>query len=409
MNKKISIIIIVACTFLMSGLFFYYENFVAVKSVDASEISEKKIFPLKIPQWVEEPTQEVIAPPKEENPKFSLLAVGDIMLDRSVMLKTQEAKDYNHPFLLIDPLFKEYDLHLANLEGPITTNKSIANGTGGARFTFTFSPNFVEPLKNRFQFLSLANNHELNFGQKGIAQTRNYLQEAGVHYFGDPENKAGFAVTTTYNGISLGFVGYHQLVETGFDSILREIAELEKQVDVLIVMPHWGTEYVLDKPTPLQKQEGHAMIDAGADIIIGAHPHVIEPIEMYKDKVIFYSLGNFVFDQYFSPETMTGLAVGMQFEKISNLSLRAERSDLKNQEIASSPSAPRNDSEGSIKVTYHLIPLDINAVSQPSVATDVKKQTVLQLLQKYSFGDDNFKQNIASSTFNSFFPYGTHQ
>ena len=380
MSRKIFIIIIAICTFVMTGLFFYYENFIAVKTVDASEISERKIFPLKIPEWIPEPAAETTSTPKEEIPTFSLLAVGDIMLDRSVMLKTQDAKDYNHPFLLIDPLLKEYDLHLANLEGPITTNKSIANGTGGARFTFTFSPNFVEPLKNRFQFLSLANNHELNFGQKGVAQTRKYLGDAGVQYFGDPENKAGLiAVTTTYNGISLAFVGYHQLVETGFDTVVNEIKKLNTEVDVVIVMPHWGTEYVLDKPTPLQKQEAHEMIDSGADIIIGAHPHVTQPIEMYKDKVIFYSLGNFVFDQYFSPETMTGLAVGMQFEK----------------------------QKENIDVTYHLIPLDINGVSQPSVASDTKKETVLRMLQKYSIADENFKQNIASSTFNSLIPYGT--
>lgn len=92
MSRKFLILIIATFTFVMSGLFFYYENFIAVKPVDASEISEKKIFPLKIPQWVEEPVQEII-PPKEENPRVSLLAVGDIMLDRSVMLKTQEAKD----------------------------------------------------------------------------------------------------------------------------------------------------------------------------------------------------------------------------------------------------------------------------------------------------------------------------
>lgn len=298
---------------------------------------------------------------------LSLLAFGDIMLDRSVMLKTQAAGDYNHPFLLIDPLFKEYNLHIANLEGPITNFKSIANGTGGQRFTFTFSPKFVEPLKNRFEFLSLANNHAYNFGQKGMEQTRKFLGDAGVKYFGGPDNTTGFiSVTTTYNGIRLGFIGYHQLVEKGFENIIAEAKRLDSEVDVLIALPHWGIEYEQVNPSYLQKKEGHEMVDAGVDIILGAHPHVVQPIEIYKDKMIFYSLGNFIFDQYFSEETQTGLAVGMTLHK----------------------------ENGMVKVEYKLIPLDINGQSQPSVASTQKTEKVLQNLSRNSQVSENIKEEI---------------
>lgn len=298
---------------------------------------------------------------------LSLLAVGDIMLDRSVMLKTQAAGDYNHPFLLIDPLFKEYNLHIANLEGPITNFKSIANGTGGERFTFTFSPKFVEPLKNRFEFLSLANNHAYNFGQKGLDQTRTFLGDAGVKYFGGPDNTLGnIFVTSSYNGITLGFIGYHQLVEKGFENIIAEAKRLDREVDVLIALPHWGIEYEQVNPSYLQKKEGHEMVDAGVDIIIGAHPHVVQPIEIYKDKMIFYSLGNFVFDQYFSEETQTGLAVGMTMYKES----------------------------GMVKVEYKLIPLNINGQSQPSVANTQKTEKVLQNLSRNSMVPEDIKEQI---------------
>lgn len=356
MSKLKYLIISVICALIsFAGVFFYW-----------NKISSHPNF-FVAPEYIVVPRQEIIEEIEKKEETFemavtdksvvSLLAVGDIMLDRSVMLKTQAAGDYNHPFLLIDPLFQKYDLHLANLEGPITTNKSVANGTGGARFTFTFSPKFIDPLKNRFKFLSLANNHEYNFGQSGLDQTRKFLDEAGVKYFGDPNNIQNFlSVTTSYNGIVLGFVGYHQLIDKGFDNVVSEIKKLDSEVDVLVAMPHWGNEYMKETVSFLQKKEAHEMIDAGVDVIFGAHPHVVQPFEVYKEKAIFYSLGNFVFDQYFSEDTMTGLAIGMTIQK-------------------------ENDQ---IQLGYTFIPLDINKQSQPSVAAGEKLKSVLETLVKFS-------------------------
>lgn len=348
MSKRFFLSLIAACILLSTGLiFFYHSQVVSSKTVRTFSREEIK----KMSETVNQ------LPPTPTSTSFTLLAVGDIMLDRSVFLKTKATGDWNHPFLLIDPLFQEYDLHLANLEGPITTFPSVANGTGGARFTFTFSPNFVSPLQNRFDFLSLANNHAHNFGQNGLEQTRKYLGDAEIRYFGSPENTPGYvSVTSSYEGITLGFIGYHELVQKGFDTVLSEAKKLDSTVDVLIAMPHWGVEYVTDKPTLLQTQEAHELIDAGVDVIFGAHPHVVEPVEIYKNKVIFYSLGNFVFDQYFSSETMTGLAVGMQIEK----------------------------KEQKLSIGYKLIPLDINTQSQPSVAESEKRLRVLDEVSRYS-------------------------
>lgn len=356
MSKKFYITIIIACVFLSTGMVFLYSKSTDEKMGNSGDLLEE----VHKPEEKKPNTEEKIENPKQE---FSLLAVGDIMLDRSVLLKTQAAKDWNHPFHLIDPLLSQYDVRLANLEGPITTNKSISNGTGGNRFFFTFSPNFIEPLKKRFDIFSLANNHALNFKQDGLEQTRNYLSEAGITYFGGPDNTLDFVATTTEkNGITIGWIGYHQLVEKNFENIISEIKRLHSEVDLVIVMPHWGTEYVTEKPTYLQTKEAHEMIDAGAGLILGAHPHVVEPIEIYKDKVIFYSLGNFIFDQYFSEETMTGLAVGMDITK----------------------------EEGKIDLDYTLIPLDINTLSQPSVADETKKKKLLQQIAK----DSNVEENV---------------
>jgi poly-gamma-glutamate synthesis protein (capsule biosynthesis protein) len=199
------------------------------------------------------------------------------------------------------------------------------------------------------------------------------LGDSGVKYFGDPNNIQNFlSVTTSYNNITFGFVGYHQLIEKGFEDIIAETKKLDTEVDVLIAMPHWGIEYAADTPSYLQKKEAHEMIDAGVDLIIGAHPHVVEPIEIYKEKVIFYSLGNFIFDQYFSEETMTGLAVGMKIEK---------------------------DDTEKLNITYSLIPLDISKQSQASVAESPKKEKVLNHLYKFSQVDDLVKDAIKDGEF----------
>src|SRR3989338_1282942 len=285
--------------------------------------------------------------------QLSLFVAGDIMLDRSVFLKTRAAKDFNHPFLLIDPVLSSYDLRLANLEGPVTNFQSVANGTGGARFTFTFSPEFLQPLKQRFDIVSLANNHTLNFGDKGLNQTRTFLADAGIQFFGDPSNAAGrLSTTTTVNDVTLGFVGYHQLVQTGFGNVLNEVRRLAPLVDVLIVMPHWGNEYIEDHPTTQQTAEAHQLIDAGASAVIGAHPHVGQTVKIYKNKSIFYSLGNFIFDQYFSEETMAGLGLGIRFEK----------------------------TEEALTTSYSLIPLTITSQSQPVAASPEKTKNLLNRL-----------------------------
>lgn len=374
MSKRFYIAIILSCVTLCAGLLLFYQSQFTTAS---DQPNTRLVLQPLTPHTKQKQELQQIVSAQERVPLISstssltLLAVGDIMLDRSVFLKTQASTDWNHPFLLADPLLQEYNLHLANLEGPITTNKSVSNGNGGARFMFTFSPNFVDPLKQRFQFLSLANNHESNFGKNGINQTRKFLGDAGVQYFGDPDNEPGFiSVTSSYNGITFALIGYHQLVEHGFDNVLSEVKKLDSQVDVVIAMPHWGVEYATDKPSAMQVQDAHDLIDAGVDIIVGAHPHVVEPLEIYKGKVIFYSLGNFIFDQYFSPETMTGLAVGLTLEKGTGL-----------------------------KVTYSLIPLDINGESQPSVAATAKKEKLLGALSKNSKVDDEIKTQLQDGKF----------
>jgi gamma-polyglutamate biosynthesis protein CapA len=105
-------------------------------------------------------------------------------------------------------------------------------------------------------------------------------------------------------------LAFHGLRQSGKAEVVNEIKRLRKEVEYLIVAAHWGIEYQTYFH-PTQQRLAHEFIDAGADVILGHHPHVIQPIEVYNNKLIFYSLGNFVFDQDFSTETMQGLGVGL--------------------------------------------------------------------------------------------------
>lgn len=234
---------------------------------------------------------------------ISLTFVGDIMLDRYVRT-TIEAHTPLWPF---EKILSELtgDAVIGNLEGPFTDQPSEATDE---HLVFTFDPSHAIGLRQAgFTDVSLANNHTLNFGATGLASTRATLETQGLRYFGDPTNQTGYSRTINIKDRSVAFVGYHGLV-SGLDRALAEVRDAKDAGATVIVMAHWGNEYK-DTASSKQVQDAHALVEAGADIIIGAHPHVIQPIEIYQNKLIVYSLGNFLFDQYFSPETVRGLVL----------------------------------------------------------------------------------------------------
>ncbi|MEK9185022.1 MAG: CapA family protein [Patescibacteria group bacterium] len=237
-----------------------------------------------------------------------ILAFGDLMLDRGARFYMNKyGSDY--PLKNIHELLKNNDIVLANLEGPITSNPSKTINKNNAPLQFTFSTTTALLLKNEgITMLGLANNHTLNFGNAGLKETKKYLMENGLDYFGDPSNTGEISIIKEINGMKIGFVGYHEFSYKNYDKIISEIIRLRSIADFLIVSAHWGIEYNKNY-TKDQQKKAHQFIDAGADLVIGAHPHVVEPVEIYKNKHIFYSLGNFIFDQDFSYDTTHGLAV----------------------------------------------------------------------------------------------------
>lgn len=243
---------------------------------------------------------------KNEDSVATVLAFGDTMLDRAVRQKIgQYGAEY--PFLPIKRFLIGSDVVVANAEGVFTDYPSRTTDT----LQFTFDWSILSTLKKLgFTLFGEANNHALDFGTDGIRQSEKYIDQAGLNWFGDSLNANLHTFTTTIRGQKIAFIGYHQFSSSGRGNIIRAI-ELSKQDGAfVIVYAHWGAEYN-QSMTGSQIQDAHAFIDAGADVVFGSHPHVIEPIEIYKDRAILYSMGNFVFDQASSGPTSQGLSVGI--------------------------------------------------------------------------------------------------
>lgn len=249
---------------------------------------------------------------EDESRPLKLLFGGDLMFDRHIRLNAQREGNYDFIFSDLKELFFDYDLVVANLEGPITDHNSVSLGTipgSPENFIFTFDPQVGQVLaSHNIRAVCLGNNHILNFGQEGLASTKHYLGQNEVDFFGFAGDDGERTLVKELDGFRLGFVNYNQFITGGLAAAKEDIERLLPDTDWLILYAHWGNEY---QPYPQEeiKALAHQFIDQGVDLIIGSHPHVVLPQEEYQGKMIYYSLGNFVFDQYFSPETMTGVLV----------------------------------------------------------------------------------------------------
>jgi poly-gamma-glutamate synthesis protein (capsule biosynthesis protein) len=261
--------------------------------------------------------------------EVSLIAVGDISFSRGVERVVKKQKDINYPFLRIWDYLRTADIVFGNLETPITPGAEIPPHC----MIFRSNPGTEKVLKEAgFSIVSLANNHTPNFGERGLKDTFNYLNSVGIKYIGAGlnEEEAYKPVYIEKKGIIFAFLGYtdpsivpkeyeasDEVAGTAFmrvDKMIKTIKEAKKIADFVIVSMHTGIEYT-EKLSKLQLRFSHKAIDAGADLVIGHHPHVVQAIEKYKGKYIFYSLGNFVFDRMKSKDTQEGLIIKIYFKK----------------------------------------------------------------------------------------------
>src|SRR3989338_208818 len=263
----------------------------------------------------------------------TILFGGDMMFDRSVR-RVADEKGGDFILSCIDSVLQGADLVVANLEGPITEHASVsATSTPGDEFnyTFTFPPATAELLyAHNIRVVNVGNNHILNFGRTGLASTLEFLHNADVAYFGDPVH-SGIAIGAI-RGIPLEFINYNEFAPNGpAQAASTTIAQIQKARAggyMPVVYTHWGIEYATTS-SAYSRELAHSFVDAGAEIVIGSNPHVVEESEAYKGKRIYYSLGNFIFDQYFSEDVQHGLLLQVTFGQGGVLSVREIPVELK--------------------------------------------------------------------------------
>jgi len=306
-----------------------------------------------------------------KNKKIKILAFGDVMLDR-YNRSLIEQKGVGYFTEKIERLFWGQDINLVNLEGPITNNKSVSLGQpveNPNHFRFTFDPeqaiNFLQA--NRINLVNIGNNHILNFHDDGLKQTEDILEKNDISYFGDPLDKSKLSVVKEVNGRKIAFVSYNRFDNFSPEDIITKIKELKAQANFIIVYAHWGREYKLIN-SQRQQDLAHQFIDAGADLVIGSHSHVVQPIEVYKKRAIFYSLGNFVFDQYFSENVQKILGVVILL-----------------------------DGDGQIQFT--LIPLFMQKTGQLKLMDEKQRNKFLQDLAQRSEVSKEMKEEIKKGSF----------
>jgi poly-gamma-glutamate synthesis protein (capsule biosynthesis protein) len=275
--------------------------------------------------------QGVEVPP----PVNRLVFGGDVMLSRHVAARMRAAKDPALPFRKVAPFFKSADLAFVNLESPF----SDKGGPPAGGMVFKAPPETIEGLELAgIDIVSTANNHTRDQHEYGLLYTLDWLEKHKIAAIGTgrDETAARRGAVLTANTVKFGFLGYtydqrngnHKEDDArinGLDIVrLREdIAAIRKVANVTVVSMHAGAEYA-KTPHPAQQQFARAAIEAGATLVVGHHPHVVQPCEEYQTGVICYSLGNLVFDQT-APGTNDGLVVEAEFKGFSLRRLRTHK------------------------------------------------------------------------------------
>lgn len=249
-----------------------------------------------------------------DNKAAQFTFVGDMMLGRAVKTKS-ELNNYEGIFKDVSYLWKDSQYVSGNVESALLDNPNdfVKSDKEIHLYAETKVANLLKD--NGFTMANLSNNHLGDFGRDGVISTINAVKTAGLNYVGagkNIEDAASYDIQEV-NGIKVATLSISDIVPKDFSANRTEpgilstkypgynrlVYEASQEADLVVVNLHWGVEYGVDV-SEQQEKIGQALIDAGADVIIGSHPHVLQPVQTYKDGVIFYSMGNFVFDQGWS-------------------------------------------------------------------------------------------------------------
>lgn len=290
-----------------------------------------------IPSHIRKQYPSKYVSPTQHIPSWSLLLTGDVIPARVVNQRMMEKSDFLWPLRGIANQLQNADITLINLESPLIHNCPITH----EGFSFCTEGNFAQALSDvGVDVVNLANNHSLNYGWEGIKQTEEYLHSLHISTVGFGTFKSQIhaalecnlsTVCSTFSiidikGTKVGFLGYNGVGQRfSEETIKKQILHADTQVHVLVVSMHWGKEYerIQQPDSSLAPDDpvewGRKLVDWGADVVVGNHPHWYQGMEWYapsdnKLRPIFYALGNTVFDQEWSKETKQGVLMRLQFQ-----------------------------------------------------------------------------------------------
>ncbi|HCZ15660.1 MAG TPA: poly-gamma-glutamate biosynthesis protein [Candidatus Accumulibacter sp.] len=266
----------------------------------------------------------VVATPARTDP-VRLLFVGDVMLDDGPGRLISRGGD---PLAAFAPLLQDADYTIGNLECPIATQGKALDSK---IFSFRADPRVLAVLKGRFDALAVANNHSGDYGQAAFLETLDHLAGQGVATFGGGRNlqEAHQPLWIVRHGLRVAVLAYNEFKPRSFEAgadwpgiawsedsqVVADIrAARAAGADLVIPFMHWGWEREA-QPSERQRQLARTMIDAGADLVVGGHPHVTQTVEYYRGKLIVYSLGNFVFDGFADRAARTGWALRLTLDR----------------------------------------------------------------------------------------------
>ena len=277
--------------------------------------------------------------------QITIVCGGDVMLGLSVNAKMKQNGSF-WPFEKIFPVLSYADISFINLESPFADPCPTTN-TG---MIFCSDNKNIQGLVDAgIDIVNLANNHMLNYSQKGLQNTANLLAKNNIKFTGVNNYEL-----ININGTKFAFVGFNDIgsfpnITSTQENLITDLVSKSKQnADVVIASFHWGNEYTFT-PTERQKNLAHLAIDSGADVVIGHHPHWVQPLEKYQGKTIVYSHGNLIFDQMWSTDTRQGVISKFTFE-------------------------------GNKLVSLELIPIKIEYYGQPIVLRGEEGQLVIKKL-----------------------------
>ncbi|MBD3384487.1 CapA family protein [candidate division KSB1 bacterium] len=332
--------------------------------------SREKLFPLQSTAVDSGIKRQVFNSMANRKP-VSVAATGDLMMG-SWIVDLVEEKGFDYPFDSTRSIFRHSDITIANLEAPLT---DAGNRFEDKTFTFKVPPDFVKGIDNAgINVVNLANNHIVDYGCEGLSSTIAVLEDFDIAYCGAGANDtlACRAIFLEKEGIRFAFLGFSFTYPLDFwaendrcgtchptEAQMRElIDDVDERADIIVVSFHWGQEK-RSTPKSYQTYFAHRAIDFGADLVLGHHPHVLQGIEIYHNRLIAYSLGNYIFGS-FSYTARTSMILRVFVDKLGLVYARVYPINVYNSAVQFQPRLLRGEQRERVLRNLNKISTDLN-------------------------------------------------